>query len=325
MDYLVCDQGSEFNSNDVEHALARLGVSKVERPASKPRFGGIIERLFEIANDQVFHEMCGSTKLVSLGRGLSASHRPSRHAQWTLPMLHQVCEQWLFKKYPKLRHGTLGATKQEVFSQSLRRNGERVARHVADDFGLRLALAQTPKYGAERKVDATRGIHLGYLRFSHDLFQYGDVAGSSAPVKSDRTDATVALAFVRGEWRECRLWDQGVDLHGRSWKQIQLAVAELRKRKQLGRADGECKARLIGRFLRRLDHTGDLARQIVRDSERLLVGAPGSVAESAPELRLVSSVQDPAGTDLLRGQVGSAAEDDDLPDDFDDLEAFDVN
>ena len=54
-DTLVFDQGPEFNSNDVEAALAYLRVSKVERPARKARFGAVVERMFGTTNTAFVH------------------------------------------------------------------------------------------------------------------------------------------------------------------------------------------------------------------------------------------------------------------------------
>ena len=114
-DNVVVDQGSEFNSVDVEIAFAELTSNKIERPATKPRFGAVIERAFEIMNTRFIHELDGNTKLNRLGRGRSATHKPSVLAAWTLTRLHDACEKWLFDVYPRLRHGTLGATPREVF------------------------------------------------------------------------------------------------------------------------------------------------------------------------------------------------------------------
>ena len=100
---IVVDQGAEFNSVLTESVLAYLRVSKLERPAGAARFGSVIERMFHIINTRFVHELAGNTKLLSLGRGLSSSHHPTRFASWTLPMLHDALERWLFEVYPGTR------------------------------------------------------------------------------------------------------------------------------------------------------------------------------------------------------------------------------
>ena len=143
-DTIVFDQGAEFNSVLTESALAHLGVHKLERPAQKPRYGAVIERMFGTTNTALIHELNGNTTLLSLGRGLSSSHHPNQSAVWTLPLLHDALERWFFEVYANRVHSTLGDTPRAVFDRSVALSGARVARYVADDDGLRVLLAQTP-------------------------------------------------------------------------------------------------------------------------------------------------------------------------------------
>ena len=331
-DTVVVDQGPEFNSNDVESALAYLRVHKVERPARKARFGAVMERMFGTTNTAFVHELLGNTTLLALGRGLSSDRHPAHSAVWTLPMVEERCEQWLFGVYPGLRHGTLGDTPRDVFDRGLARDGERVARHVTFDDTLRILLAQTVR-GDSRRVDPVRGLVVDYLRYWHDDFQYGDVAGASVPVKLDVADCSVVFAYVRGRWITCRLADGDADLHGRSWKQVRMVVEELRARRRQGRAGRTVNAERIGRFLRETDLKGDLARQIARDAEsRSMAPSPGPIAPSA--LRLVARdgapvaspapASDPPGEDSAPPLV--VPDDDPAFDfDFETLEPFHVD
>ena len=319
-DSLVLDQGPEFRSNDLEAALAYLEVHKVERPASRPRFGAVVERIFGVINTDWIHELFGHSKLVSLGRGLSSSHHPSRHAAWTLPLLQSVLEEWLFGLYPGRVHGTLGETPRAVFEASLARDGERVARYVADDLALQILLAQTPR-GVTRHVDRDRGIVLTYLPYWHDDFQYEDIVGTDVPVKVQLADTSTVFARVRGRWVVCRLTAGDADLHGRSWRQIRLVVETLRQQRREGRRR-RIDAHAIGEFLRRVDHTGDLARQIARDAERV-APPPPPPSPSPPALRVVAASAHPsdpgAGPPLSGSRVVDASEID-----FTTLEPFEV-
>ena len=286
-DTVVVDQGPEFHSNDVESAFAYLRVHKVERPARKARFGSVMERMFGTTNTAFVHELLGNTTLLALGRGLSSDRHPARSAVWTLPMVEEACERWLFEVYPALRHGTLGDTPGDVFARGLARDGERIARHVALDDTLRVLLAQTVR-GDTRRVDPVRGLVVDYLRYWHDDFQYGDVAGARVPVKLDMADCSVVFAYVRRRWITCRLADGDADLHGRSWKQMRMVVEELRARRRQGRAGRTVNAELIGRFLRETDLKGDLARQIARDAESRPMG-PSPVPAASFPLRLAAA------------------------------------
>ena len=328
-DTLVLDQGPEFHSHDVEDALAYLQVHKLERPARKARFGAVMERFFGITNTRFVHELTGNTTLLALGRSLSSDRHPSRSAVWTLPLVERACDRWLFEVYPDLVHGTLGETPRAVFQSGLGRDGQRVARYVSCDDALRILLAQTPR-GVTRQVDSVRGIVIDYLRFWHDDFQFGDVAATSVPVKLDLADCSVAFAYVRSRWITCRLADGDADLHGRSWRQIQLAVEVLRQRRRAGRAARTINAALIGRFLRDLDQQehAALARQIARDAEARPASPSASAVSS--ELRLVARDgalcdQEPTSGSPIASDSSTSSGADEAPFSFDDLESFDVN
>ena len=285
-DNVVVDQGAEFNSVDVEIAFAELPSNKIERPASKPRFGAIVERAFETTNTKFIHELDGNKKLNRLGRGRSATHKPSVLAAWTLSRLHDACEKWLFDVYPRLRHGTLGATPREVFDYSVTLSGVRARRYVANDEALRVLLAMTPE-GGTRKVDLVRGIVISYLRYWCDDFGLDDVAGSTVPVKVDPSDCSVVFAYVRKRWQTCRLADGDADFAGRTWKQVHLAVQELVARRRAGAQGREINARILGRFLQETDLEGKLGRQQRRDAEARLTGLSPSSDGATPQLRLV--------------------------------------
>ena len=328
-DTLVLDQGPEFHSHDVENALAHLQVHKVERPARKARFGAVMERLFGITNTRFVHELTGNTTLLALGRALSSDRHPSRSAVWTLPLLERACDRWLFEIYPGLVHGTLGETPRAVFQSGLARDGQRVARYVHCDEALRILLAQTPR-GLTRHVDSVRGIVIDYLRFWHDDCQFGDVAATSVSVKLDLADCSVAFAYVRNRWITCRLADGDADLHGRSWRQIHLAVEALRQRRRAGRAARTINAAVIGQFLRDLDRQehAALARQIAREAEAGSASLPAPKA--ARDLRLVVSdgarCAADAGSDPPSGSDGSdTSSADEALFSFDDLDLFDVD
>ena len=289
-DNVVVDQGSDFNSNDFEIALAELRVNKLERPTAAPRFGSVIERWFGINDTEFIHELDGNTKLSHLGRRLSSTHRPSRLAAWTLARLHERCERWLFDVYPTLVHGQLGAAPRDAFEHGLAVGGVRAARSVSLTHDLRILLSQTPQ-GGPRAVHPVRGITIDYLHYWHDDLGLGDVAGSKVEVKVDPLDCTVVFAYVGRRWITCRLADGDADLAGRTRKQIRLAIDELQAQRRAGARGRDINARILGRFLLETDAQGKLARQVRRDAERRLVDpsrpSSGPVAADAPALQPV--------------------------------------
>ena len=293
-DNIVVDDGAEFSSDDVEQAFAVLEISKIERATGRPKQGAVVERMFGIKNERMTHQLRGNTEPNTLGRGLSASHRPSRFAVWTLQKAREACEKLFFETLPALKHGTLGGTVREVFEHSMALAGERVARHVMFDLALRALLAETPKSGGPtRKVDGSHGVFVEYLWYWHPLFSRRDVHGTSVEVKVFPDDCGHVLAFVHGEWRRCELRDGGFDFAGRSRRQIEMAVKVLREQHKIGRSRAArlANAKIIGAFL---SHLGDteaecaIKLQNLRDQENALAGAAAPLVDGPAGPRLAT-------------------------------------
>ena len=299
-DTLVVDQASEFNSLQIEDLLGDRHMDKLERPTAKSRYGAVVERMFGTTNTAFIHELTGNTTLLSLGRGLSSSHHPNRSAVWTLPLLHDILEQWLFTVYATRTHSTLGDSPRAVFDRSVALSGERLARYIADDDGTRVLLAQAAPGGGTRKVHPVRGVVVDYLPYWHDDFQYGDVVGTTVPVKIDVATCSAVFAYVRKQWVSCRLTAGDADLHGRSWRQVRLAIDVLRQQRRLGRAARPLNAARIGEFLLKNDNQG-VALQAARDAE---------ARQRSPSLACRGK---PQSTSPTQGDTHSASHADALP------------
>ena len=296
-DVLVVDQGAEFNSNAFEFILGVFGVTKRERPAGKPRFGSVVESFFGANNTRVIHELLGNTKLTR-NRQLYRTHDPRRLAAWTLAGLHEILTKWLFEVYPALVHQTIGTTPGQAFENDLVFSGSRVSRHIPSDGNLGIILAQAPEYGETRRVHRTRGITVDYLRYWHRDFGFGDVYGSNVQVKLNPGDCGVAYAWIRGRWVTCDLVDGDADLRGRSRKQIELAIEELRQRRSVGASRLAINARVLGRFLRETDQHGEkLRRQVETDREADLIPRPEAHPEETGDFDSTVNGSDGSRTD----------------------------
>ena len=324
-DSVAMDQGAEFQSTDVEVALAALGVAKIESPAGAPRFGAVIERVFGSSNTRFAHELAGNTKLVPLGRRLSPSHRPERTATWTLATLREQCERWFFDVYPSLVHESLGQSPRERFERSLRCAGERVRRHVRCDEALRILLACSARPPI-RTVDPGRGLTLSYLRYWHGSFAGGDVSGRSVEVKIDPADCSVVFARVGGQWVTCDLVEARADLAGRSWRQIELAIREYREQYRSAARCRRLNASVLAQLFREVDCAAEteLARQIHRDAEQAVT--PGQVDSSridaAASLQVIDGGRSDGGS-RGRAPPSRCAAPIEHEVDFDALEPFD--
>jgi hypothetical protein len=90
---VVVDWGPEFESIYFETLLARYECSKATRPKAKPRFGSVIERLFNTANIEFIHNLAGNTQVMRNVRQVTKSVNPRGYAIWTLgELLHSFVD-----------------------------------------------------------------------------------------------------------------------------------------------------------------------------------------------------------------------------------------
>ena len=128
---IVVDGGKEFHSDYFERLLAMFAVEKKMRPAARPRFGSIMERLFGVTNQQLIHGLLGNTRPLRNVRQCTSTHDPRRLAVWTLDRADQLIEDWLEQAYHCAPHGGIHAIPNEVFDAGLREFGQRVSTRIA--------------------------------------------------------------------------------------------------------------------------------------------------------------------------------------------------
>jgi putative transposase len=280
---LVVDGGSEFGSVYFETLLARYECTKKTRPAARPRFGSVCERLFGTTNTRFVHTLTGNTQVLRQARQVTRGTDPKRHACWTLGRLHaRLCE-WAYEVYDTIEHPALGQSPREAFADGLRRGGQRPGRLIVDDEELRLlSLPSTPKGTA--KLQPRLGIKIHYLYYWSDVFLDPAVEGTTVPVRYDPFDAGLAYAFVKGRWVRC-LSEHHATFAGRTEREIQLASAELRRRQQRHGQQLPLTARKLADFLASLEAEEVLLEQRLRDAEASAVLRPPASdppSEAAP-------------------------------------------
>jgi len=107
-----------------------------------------------------------------------------------------------------------------------------------------------------------------------------EVGKMQVPVRYDPFDAGIAYAFIKGRWVQC-LSEHYAIFTGRSKREIQLATAELRKRKQLHGQRLTITARKLADFLTSLEAEELLLEQRLRDTEaRAMLTTPEQLPSS---------------------------------------------
>jgi transposase InsO family protein len=263
---VVVDGGVEFGSIYFETLLARYGVTKKTRPGGQPRFGSVIERLFDTAHTSFIHTLLGNTQALRDGRQMTAAVDPRTLAQWTLGRLLTRFEEWATAVYDTTAHPALGQSPREAFTQGLVQSGFRTHRRIADDEPFRMGTLPTTRRGTAM-VQATTGVKINRIWYWADAFRQPDVERTRVPVRYDPFDAGVAYAYVQGQWVRC-ISEYYAQFQGRSEREIQLASAELRKRCQQHGQQSSISGGQLASFLASLEAEQLLHDQRRRDAER---------------------------------------------------------
>lgn len=262
---IVVDGGREFESVYFETLLARYECSKKTRPAAKPRFGSVCERLFGTTNTRFIYNLLGNTQITRNVRQVTKSVSPQEQACWTLGQFYtRLCE-WAYEVYDTIEHPALGQTPQEAFAMGMRQGGQRLQRLVPYDETFRMLTLPTTRKGTA-KVMPHLGVKINTLCYWSDAFLNSEVEKTQVPVRYDPFDAGVVYAFVKGHWVHC-LSEHYAIFAGRSEREIQLATTELRKRHQLHGQQFTITARKLADFLTSLEAEELLLEQRLRDTE----------------------------------------------------------
>ena len=104
-EWIMVDQGSEFRSTYFESVLAKMRITKQERPSGAPRWGGSLERTFGITKQELYGTLRGNSVNKKFIREVSPSHRPQNTADLSLFDAYRKTESYLFGHYNKHPRG----------------------------------------------------------------------------------------------------------------------------------------------------------------------------------------------------------------------------
>ncbi len=262
---VVVDGGKEFESIYFEALLANYQCTKKVRPAAKPRFGSVCERIFQVSNTQFVHNLRGNTQIMRNVRQVTKSVNPERHATWPLAELHaRLCE-YLYEIYDTAEHPALGQSPREVFLSRLAETGERQHRRIPYDEAFLIFTLPTTNKGTA-KVVTGKGVKIHHVYYWCKAFLDPQIRGSVVAVRYDPFDIGVAYAFVHGQWVECQSEHYTV-LKGHSEREMKLATEELRQRHRNHSADFDITAHQLAEFLQSVEAQEALLTQRLSDLE----------------------------------------------------------
>lgn len=261
---IYVDNGLEFHSTYFQALLAQYGVEVAYRPPAQPRFGDVVERLFQTANTQFVHTLTGNTQIAKEVRLMTKSNNPQGQAIWTLEWLRQAMNEWAYDVYDRAEHSTLGQSPREAFTESLKWHGERTFKWLDYDLFVLNALP-APRQGKLRKVHPS-GVKINNIYYWHDWMYRPDIAGSKIAVRYDPFDAGIAYAYLEKEWVRCTS-EYYPMLRNRSEQELQIAREEIvASYRRHGKVIRTVNARLLADFLERTSNSERLLKQQQRDN-----------------------------------------------------------
>jgi len=261
----VLDGGREFESTYFETLLARYECTKKTRPPAKARFGSVCERLFGSSNTEFIYTLAGNTQITRNVRQVTKSVNPKQYATWTLSKLYEYLCQWAYEVYDVRDHSALGQSPREAFTSGLARSGMRVQRLIPYDEDFRMFTLPTTKKGTAM-VEPGHGIKILYIHYWSDAFRNPEVEKTQVSVRYDPFNAGIAYAYVNGQWVQC-ISEHYASFQGRSERELMLATAELRKRKQNHVHQSTITARKLADFLASVEAQEVLLSQRLHDAE----------------------------------------------------------
>jgi transposase InsO family protein len=261
----VVDGGRDFQSIYFETLLARYECTKKTRPAAKPRFGSVCERLFGTANTHFIHNLKGNTQIMRLARQVTQSVDPKGQAVWSFEELHRRLAEYAYEIYDSLHHPALGKSPREAYEAGIAATGQRMNRLIAYDREFLVHTLPTTHKGIA-KVAPGRGVKIHNLYYWSDAFRRPDVEKQRVAIRYDPFDIGTAYGFVNKEWTECHSEYFAV-FHGRSQKEIMLATEELRKSMQHQSGEFSVTARKLAEFLDSVQAEEVLLEQRLGDME----------------------------------------------------------
>jgi putative transposase len=263
---ITVDGGPEFHSVYFEQLLALYRVRKHQRPAAEPRFGSPQERLFGTMETEFLYHLLGNTQATREPRMMTKATDPQRQAVWTLPRLAERVQHWADEEYDILRHPALGMTPREAYELSLKRDGERLHKHIEYDDTFLKATFPTIRQG-KVKVEPGVGVRMNYLDYWCEAMRDPTVEGTQVKVRYDPFNVSVGYAYIDGRWRKCDC--PYTEFSGCSERELQLLTEELRKRNRLqyGREHIEITQKQLATFRRDNAEIEAILRQQRHDRE----------------------------------------------------------
>ncbi|WP_375479717.1 transposase family protein [uncultured Nostoc sp.] len=263
---IITDNGKEFHSTYFETLMALCECTLKHRPAGKPRFSAICERLFGTTNTQFVYSLQANTQIRKKVRLMTKSVNPEELSLWPLGLLYLYLCEWSYEIYDTTEHSALeGHSPQEAYIAGLAQFGRRDHKRIPYDDNFHFLTLPTTKQG-EAKVHPNKGVKINYKYYWASAFRAPQVVNTYVSVRYEPFNAGIAYAYVRGIWVKC-ISEYYTLFQGHSEKEIELASAELKKRHKNYASKYKMRAKHLGEFITSAEAGEKLLKQRLCDEQ----------------------------------------------------------
>lgn len=262
---LVVDGGREFDGIYYQTLLARYECTKKTRPEAKPRFGSIVERLFNTTNTQFIYNLMGNTQIMKKVNQVTKSVNPKNHAIWTIGLLYERLCEYVYEVYDTNEHPALGQSPRKAFTDGLIRYGYRKQRQIPYDNEFRILTCPTTIKGMAQVLPG-RGVKINNVYYWSSSFRNPEIEKTIVHVRYDPYDIGIAYCYVGKGWVSC-ISEYYTQFHGHSEKELMLLSVELRKRNQNHSKQLTITAKKLAEFLSTTQADEVLLLQRLKDKE----------------------------------------------------------
>jgi len=262
--FIVVDKGKDFQSIYFDQLLAALRCHKTDRRTSMPRDGSVIERFFNLSQNDFIYNLRGNTQADIAFRKKTKSVDPAELSVWTLHELIHRLGSYFEQVYHHNYHSNLGCSPNEMFAQGLAVSGARA--HVRIPYSKAFILLTLPSTSKGTSKVTTRGVKINYTYFSCDALRLHGALGQLLPVRYDPYNMGIAYVYVNGRWHECRS-EYYLVFKDRSEREVQIATEYLRAKHRMAGPNYPVNAKRLADFLATTEADEVLGLQRIRQSE----------------------------------------------------------
>lgn len=196
---IITDRGSDFTSVYFASMMAHFEIEAALRPASNPKFGGEIERLFGEFKQQWLSQRKGNLADYKEARTVDGKFAPKNNAVLTPYDFYREFEMFCDWRSHKPRGASSESISNKFHESSRKFPFVGIDVQVNDEFLLATAV-ESKHY----TIDFNRGIHIGELFYSNPKLNSLKGKKAKVEVRLDPENPHVVYALVNSHWEVCR-------------------------------------------------------------------------------------------------------------------------